>query len=88
VGISKGRDLLGEMGEDGTILLKLFLRKYGVRAWIGIIYCGVGSQDVLDRAMTLLSSKDAGSCWLIGRTLLCRQGGLPFFFFFFFFFFL
>jgi hypothetical protein len=84
VGISKGRDLVGDLGEDGTILLKLFLSKYGMGAWTGIIYCRVGSTDILDRAMALMSSKDSGNCWLTGRMLLSRKGGVLFFFIFFF----
>jgi len=85
VGISKGRNLLEDLGEDGTILLKLLLRKYGVRAWTGKIYSGVGSQDVLDRTMTLMSSKDGGELLVNRAGVVCRKGGLPFFFFFFFF---
>jgi hypothetical protein len=32
---TKGRDYLGDLGLDGTIVLKWILKKKGVRVWTG-----------------------------------------------------
>jgi len=36
---------LGDLGVDGRRVLKSILRKYGVREWIGFIWCETVSSD-------------------------------------------
>jgi hypothetical protein len=37
----KGRDHLGDQGVDGSIILKLSLKQYGLTMWIGFIGLGI-----------------------------------------------
>lgn len=78
----KGKEPLGRSGRRWDDTIKIITKEIWREGMDRNNLLRSGTPDVLDRAVTLVSSKDGGNCWLTGWLLLCRKGGLPVFFFF------
>jgi hypothetical protein len=74
VGKTEGKSPVGNLGIDGTIMLRWILTKCGVRMWTGFTWLGIGTSKgmVFVNTSNELQSRDSSvgialGCWLDDR---------------------